>query len=58
MYAIDGEDGAVLWQVGTGPAIEWVPDGLAVYGAAGSPAVGATIGVVAGLDGVICGFER
>jgi outer membrane protein assembly factor BamB len=58
VHALAAVDGSVLWQAGTGPAVEWEPDGLKMYGAAASPAVAPNTIVVPGLDGVVYGFRR
>lgn len=58
VHALSAADGSILWQAGTGAGIEWEPDGLAMYGAAASPAVASNTIVVPGLDGVVYGFRR
>lgn len=58
VHALSAEDGSLLWQAGAGPALEWQPDGLSMYGVAASPAVAPNTVVVPGLDGVLYGFQR
>jgi outer membrane protein assembly factor BamB len=58
VHALAATDGSLLWEAGTGAGIEWEPDGLAMYGAAASPAVAPNTILVPGLDGVVYGFRR
>lgn len=58
VFALDGESGEVLWEAGTGPALEWKPFGDEMFGIVGSPVVTDEFVIVAGLDGVLSAFRR
>jgi outer membrane protein assembly factor BamB len=58
LYALDATDGHVLWTAAGGDALEFEPDGYAMYGVGSSPLVAGDYVVVAGLDGVVRAFRR
>lgn len=58
LYALDAENGHVMWTAGGGPALEFKPDGYSMYGAGASPTVVGPYVMVAGLDGVLRAYER
>lgn len=58
VFALDGESGEVLWEAGTGPAVDWKVDGGEMFGVVGSPTVTEKFVIVAGLDGVLSAFRR
>lgn len=58
LYALDANDGHVIWTAGGGAALEFQPDGYAMYGAGASPTVVGEYVMVAGLDGVLRAYER
>lgn len=60
VFALDAEDGSVLWEASAGisPAPDWKVDGGEMFGIVGSPMVTDAHVIVAGLDGVLSAFRR
>ena len=58
VFALDADSGEIVWEAGTGPALEWAPFGDEMFGIAGSPVVTDDLVIVAGLDGVLSAFRR
>lgn len=56
LWAFDAETGAELWTAGSGPALEWAPDGYGAYGNGAGPVVVDELVIVPGLDGVVRAF--